>query len=79
MKKNTVTENKAEGTLLSQLLSVVIFQSTHSSLQCDIVWRCSKPLSASKSPMSHILASWGTRAVFCITQIDILSSWTISY
>lgn len=31
MKKNTVTENKAEGTLLSQLLSVVIFQSTHSS------------------------------------------------
>lgn len=63
--------------LLSQLLSVVIFQSAHSSLQFDIICRCIKSLSAFRSQID-ILTSWGSRAVFCITQVDILSSWTIS-
>lgn len=55
--------------LLSQLLSVVIFQSAHSSLQFDIVCRCSKSLPAFRSQV-HILTSWGSRAAFCITQVD---------
>lgn len=38
----------------------------------------SKSLPAFKSQM-HILTSWGPRAVFSITQVDILSRQTVSH